>query len=429
MHHALNMARRLIRTIAIGCGLVMANGHAGCQVWQVFDMSTAGLPSNTVRAIAHDDAGGTWVGTDWGLGHYDGTTFEFYQIGGSPLPENDVRALACDDQGRVWIGLFTQGLVVKDGDVWTQYTPGNSPMPSDQVRNITIDMQGYAWIATTNGLARTDLSEWRIYNDTDTSYNNQMLPGVNIVDVAVRGDGLVCIGTLNAGFTYLTASSVLVYNTTNDFLPDNSALGVAIDSEGERWAACPSGGLLRFTGPYDNGLFFQFITGNSGIPTNALNDIVIDGADRKIIATQSAGLAILSPNNVEWTNHDMGNSGLPDNEVNCVSLSPDGAIWMGTASGGAARFDPTVSVIEDGSAQDAVLAYPNPFSDAVHVRLPQPHGEVRWRMLDAAGRVVDQGAGSHTGSLRLELSELAPGPYVLSLVFGRSALTTPLCRQ
>ena len=413
----------------MGCCLALFVSHVRAQAWQVFDMATSGLPSNTVRAIAHDDSGGTWVGTDWGLGHYDGTAWEFYQSGGSPLPENDVRALACDDEGRIWIGLFSQGLVVKDGDIWTQYMSGDSTMPSDQVRSITIDAQGYAWIATTNGLARTDLTEWRIYNDTDTSYNNQMLPGVNIADVAVRGDGLVCIGTLNAGFTYLTASSVLVYNTTNDLLPDNTALGVAIDSEGERWAACPSGGLLRFTGPYDNGLFFQFITGNSGIPTNALNDIVIDGMDRKLIATQSAGLAILSPNNVDWTNYDIGNSGLPDNEVNCVSLSPDGAIWTGTASGGVARFDPTASVIEDGNAQDGVFAYPNPFDEVVHVPLPQPHGAVVWRMLDAAGRVVDRGAGHPTGSLRLELSELVPGPYVLSVVFGGSALTFPLFRQ
>jgi ligand-binding sensor domain-containing protein len=392
-------------------------------------MSTVGLPSNTVRAIAHDSSGGTWVGTDWGLGHYDGSVWEFFQTGQSPLPENDVRALACDATGRLWIGMFTQGLMVKDGDTWTQFAPGASPMPADQVRNITFDAQENAWVATTSGLVRTDLNEWRIYNDTDTSYNNQSLGGVNIADVAVRDDGLVCVGTLNAGFTYLTDTSVLIYNSSNVFLPDNTALGVAIDSEGERWAACPSGGLLRFTGSYDNGLFFQFITDNSGIPTNALNDIVIDGVGRKIIATQSAGLAILSPNNVSWSTYNMENSGLPDNEVNCVTVAPDGAIWVGTAIGGAARFDPSSSMVEAVDGPGGLLAYPNPFSSAVHVLLPESHGQVSWSVYEAGGRLVEQGTQAHSGSLSLSLSQLLPGPYILTVALAHNTLITALFRQ
>ena len=82
-------------------------------------------------------------------------------------------------------------------------------------------------------LSPTNEEAVRIYNDTDTSYNNLELPGVNITDVAVREDGLVCIGTLNAGFTYLTDTLVRVYNTAEDMLPDNTALGVALDSQGE----------------------------------------------------------------------------------------------------------------------------------------------------------------------------------------------------
>jgi ligand-binding sensor domain-containing protein len=354
-------------------------------VWQVFDMTTAGLPSNTVRAIAHDGIGGTWVGTDWGLCFYDGTDWDVFQME-QGLPENDVRALAVDLSGRVWVGLFTQGLAVKDGDTWSQYLPGTSPMPSEQVRNITHDVQGNAWVATTNGLAMTDLDVWNVYNNTDTSFNNQILPGVNIADVAVRGDGLVCIGTLNSGFTYMSGSSVLVYNTAEDFLPDNTALGVAIDSEGDRWAACPSGGLLRFAGPYDNGLFFQFITDFTNIPTNALNDVVIDEDDRKIIATQSAGVTILAANNTTWTTLNEANSGLPDDVVNCVSLAPDGSIWAGTESGGVARWDPTAGFHEE--RPPSLTVFPNPFSDQVFIQAGIVDGPITWTLSSATDRRV-----------------------------------------
>lgn len=418
----------MIRWVVIPVLLVHALVPLKGQVWQVFDMATAGLPSNTVKAIAHDDQGGTWVGTDWGLTRFDGSSWEVLQTQDG-LPENDVRALAVDGQGRVWIGFFTQGLVVKDGDVWTQFLPGSSPMPSDQVHNITFDGQGNAWIATTNGLARTDLSEWRIYNNTDTSYNNQMLPGVNISDVAVRGDGLVCIGTLNAGFTYLTSTSVLVYNTSDDLLPDNTALGVAIDSDGDRWAACPYGGLLRFSGPYDNGLFFQFITEFTGIPTNALNDIVIDGDDRKIIATQSAGLSILGSNNATWTTYDTDNSDLPDNEVTCVSIAPDGAIWAGTANGGVARFDITAGLGEGNGDQFHAGAYPNPFDGRVTLVAKGPSGTMTWTLLDGAGRILRTGRGQTPGQLDLSFQDVPLGAYGLRIVVGNLVRTIPLFRR
>ncbi|MEO8068617.1 MAG: two-component regulator propeller domain-containing protein [Flavobacteriales bacterium] len=374
-------------------------------------MATAGYPSNTVRAICQDSLGGTWVGTDWGLCHFDGAAWEVLQVG-SGLPENDIRALACDGQGRIWIGLFTQGLVIKDGGTWTQFLPGTSPMPSDQVRNITFDQQGNAWLCTTNGLAWTDLTDWHVYNNTDTSYNNLELPGVNIADVAVRNDGLVCIGTLNAGFTYLTDTLVRVYTTTVDQLPDNTALGVAIDSQGDRWAACPSGGLLHFAAGYNDGLFFQFTTQLSNIPSNALNDIVIDASDQKLIATQNAGFTILSASNNNWTTYNMQNSDLPDDEVNCVSLAPDGTIWVGTGAGGAARFDPFSTVNDPWSEGCNPTAFPNPFRDNVDVRVRCANSGYDWQVNDALGRVVKSGVASPGNDASIAVTGLKKGVYV-----------------
>lgn len=424
MNKLKNAGARIVCT-----GLLLATGLARAQEWQVFDMAGAGFPSDRVQAIAHDGAGNTWVGTDWGLCHFDGVDWEVLQVGNSGLPENDIRALACGADGRLWIGLFTQGLVVKDGDTWTQFMPGTSPMPSDQVRNLTFDGEGNTWLATTNGLARTDLVEWRVYNNTDTSYNNQMLPGVNISDVAVRSDGLVCIGTLNAGFVYLTPGSVLVYNTVNDQLPDNTALGVAIDSGGDRWAACPSGGLIRFAGPYDNGLVFQFITDYTDIPSNALNDVAIDIADRKIIGTQSAGLTILSANNASWITYNMANSELPDDEVTCVSIAPDGAIWAGTGNGGVARLDLTTFMHGTALPETGLVAFPNPFTRAVTIELTGAPGMVSWSLFDRYGRLLRNGYGRAPGRLSLEPGELASGVYFCHMEINGHRSVVPLFRE
>lgn len=412
------MTRALVqdRLLLLALSLLGILNTLSAQTWEVFDMNTAGLPSNVVKAIAHDANGNTWVGTEWGLCRFDGTAWEVFQQGTSGLPENDVRALACDSLGRVWIGFLSQGLVVYDGSDWSQFTPDNSPLPSDQLRNITFDGEGYAWLATTGGMVRTDLSDWRVYVDTDESYNGLILPGTNITDIAIRNDGVACVGTLNAGFTYVTETSVIVYTHAQDGLPDNTALGVAIDSNGDRWLACPSGGLLRNFGDVQGGFWAQYITESSGIPGNALNDVVIDASDRKIIATQAGGVGILTFND-EWQNFNAQNSDLPDNDVLCLSIAGDGSIWAGTATGGAARLVEDVSVT--GQARQSLMSlYPVPAADLLFVEWPSwvSDDTMIWSILDSRGVLVDQGAWFGTGRKELTVNRYPPATYVLRIV-------------
>lgn len=406
-----------MKTVIHAAGLFMsfavpALNHA--QTWEVFDMASAGLPSNRVQAIAHDLAGATWIGTDWGLCRYDGTAWEVFQSGNSGLPENDIRALACDGSGRMWIGLLSQGLVVLDGANWLHFTQDNSPLPADQVRNIAFASDGAAWLATTGGVVRTDLTEWDIYNDTDESHDGLVLPGTNIADIVIRPDGIACIGTLNAGFTYLTPSAVIVYTNAQDGLPDNTALGVAIDANGDRWLACPSGGLLRNFGDIQGGFWAQYITATSGIPGNALNDVVIDGADRKIVATQAAGVGILTGTDDEWQSYNIQNSGLPDNEVLCVSVEADETIWAGTAAGGAARWTQSTTVPGPGAVR-AARVFPVPATRDLFIDLPEviADGPVQWSVRDPGGRVLALGAWQGCGTKHLDISSYPPGTYAL----------------
>lgn len=413
---------RFVNMKGVAClFLLFGSSSVFGQSWEVFDMSTAGLPSNTVRAIGHGTNGTTWVGTDWGLCKYDGTSWQVFQADNSEIPENDIRALAVDDQNRLWVGFFSSGFSILDGTFWQHYTSDNSPFPSLTVRNIVFDNDGFAWLATTNGVVRTDLTDWRIYDDSENSYNNLILPGINIADIAIRDDGLICIGTLNAGIVYLTDTSVHVYSTTLTNLPDNTALGIALDSNGERWAACPSGGLLRNFGDFAGGFWEQFITSGSGIPSNALNDVVIDAMDRKIVATQQAGLAILDTND-SWQTYNTTNSGLPDNEVNRLSIAPDGQIWVATANGGAARWGQNTSVSVQGRMDETLLLYPNPTKDHLYFRIENSVEIFEQQLLSADGRVLETGryTGGTLGYTMVE--SYGPGAYLMRLKSGRATI-------
>lgn len=375
-------------------------------------MNNTSMPSNTVKAIAVAPDGITWVGTELGLCRYDDVAWQVFQTGSSGLPDNDVRALAVDDSGTVWVGTLN-GLARYDDGTWTVYQTGNSGMPENYVRSLAIAPQGGVWVGTVGGLAWFDGgSTWHVYNDTPASHDGLVLPGNNIAALHARPDGLLCIGTVNAGFTYLTDTSVTVYTTFSNGLPDNTALGVATDSQGWRWLACPAGALLHHAGDFIGGAWLQYSTLNSMIPSNSLTCITIDGQDRRIIGNVISGLTIFQGVS-SFTTYTEQNSDLPSNEVTSVALDGEGRVWVGTTGGGAARFAYAVGQEEtEGSAGPTV--FPNPTDGEVVVQLPREWGQGRYTVSDATGRPILQGRLQGTSG-RMDLSPLAPGTYVIDL--------------
>ena len=107
------------RGVALALGVALIGQSGWAQEWAVFDMGNSPIPSTTVKALETDGVGGLWVGTDWGLCHFDGiSAWTIYQDDTSPLVENDIRCLALDHDGRLWVGTESMGLQVKDGDTW-----------------------------------------------------------------------------------------------------------------------------------------------------------------------------------------------------------------------------------------------------------------------------------------------------------------------
>ena len=83
-----------------------------------------GLPSNNVNCIYQDSIGRLWVGTDAGIGIFDGTTFEIISKKDG-LASNDVRAITQDETGNFWFACYDGGLTKYDGKKFTSYTKEN----------------------------------------------------------------------------------------------------------------------------------------------------------------------------------------------------------------------------------------------------------------------------------------------------------------
>jgi ligand-binding sensor domain-containing protein len=404
------MFRSMTRSVVIlGCSLAMQPHPARAQTWEVFDMATAGFPSDNITDIVQDSQGIIWAATSWGLCRYDGTDWTVYQTGTTGLPDNVIRSLAIDSLDRVWIGTQLHGISVFDGASWETIDMDDSPLPDNEINSLTIDHRGWAWIGTYLGLVCYTGDEWRFYNTSDTSYNGLQLNGNTILHTAVRPDGLVALGTLNGGFHYITDTSITVHTTFIDQFPDNTQNEVAFDLvNNERWLATPSQGLLRQGGPWYEGPWFQYTTGNSLLPSNAVNCVRVDGQARVWLGTLLAGLAVRGTDGA-FTNYTSSNSGLPDNTVQCVMVATDGSIWAGTAYGGLARL--SFSEVVQETSRPTFNLYPNPCEGHVFFDRGGNVSSGRWLIIDPSGRTVRDGGFSGSGVMEIPLLGLAPACY------------------
>src|SRR5687768_14296203 len=66
-----------------------------------------GLPQATVNAIAQTPDGYLWLGTDGGLGRFDGSRFVAFTADDTPALRLDrVGALLVDGAGALWVGTY-----------------------------------------------------------------------------------------------------------------------------------------------------------------------------------------------------------------------------------------------------------------------------------------------------------------------------------
>ena len=81
--------------------LVLSQQDYLYRVWSV----EAGLPQISVTAIAQDNEGFLWLGTQNGLARFDGVQFEVFNTANTPqISSNLITALHFDKLGRLWIG-------------------------------------------------------------------------------------------------------------------------------------------------------------------------------------------------------------------------------------------------------------------------------------------------------------------------------------
>ena len=230
-----------------------------------------GFNSQPARAILPVSPNDIWVGTDGdGIRHWTGSAWATMNATNSGLTDNSVLALAADSKGRIWIGTNSSGLAVfalRQG--WATFNTTNSPLASDHVTALAADGLGRVWVGTDNGLAMYDGFHWMSYGTADG------LPSADIRGLAAKGED-VWVATV-AG---------------------------VVHSSGVGW-----------------------IAQDPPVSVGELHAMRFDPLGRLLLAGD-AGAAVHDASS--WTTYRARNSGLTNDGAEAVAGDAAGCLWFGT---------------------------------------------------------------------------------------------------
>jgi ligand-binding sensor domain-containing protein/signal transduction histidine kinase len=302
----------------------------------------AGLPHNSVDAIAQTPDGYLWLGTEEGLARFDGVHFKVFDKENTPaLASNHISSLLVDSRKRLWIGTQGGGLVKLENGTFATYSVRNG-LPNDIIQSLYEDRQGALWIGTDGG------GVVRLSEGTFTRYTSSNgLPSDSVFSLAGDNDGTLWIGT-HAGLAQLKGRKITTY-TTKDGLSDNYVKCLFVSPRGDVWIGTNEGGLSHLL----NGHFISY-DARDGLGSSTIWSVYEDKAGTLWIGTFDSGLNRFR--NGRFSTY-TAKDGLPANRVFALFEDREGDLWVGTG-GGLVRLKSgsfTALTSTEGLSNDVVL--------------------------------------------------------------------------
>jgi len=302
----------------------------------ISDMVCAAVdPSNHARAYV-----GSWEGGV--MEFWNDTIYKIYDDQNSSLqkwPAGDyvaVSGLAFDNNNNLWVansGAPNMMSVKETNGTWTSFSLGSGASGTD-IGKMMVDSYNQKWI-----LMRTDNS-------------------------------LLCF-TENGTISDPTDDDVKILSNAagNGSLPGSKILSFAQDLDGELWIGSNEGiGVIYspenvFTdGDFDAQRILVEVGGHTGylLETETVTAIAVDGANRKWIGTERAGVFLLSPDGTETIEHfTIEKDPLYSNSIIAIEINGQtGEVFFGTEDGIISYKSAATDPIPSDSSE--VVVYPNP---------------------------------------------------------------------
>ncbi len=375
--------------------------------WKTYVTSNSAIHTNSMFDLTIDTNGTFWLGTQEGLGWFDGTNFGHYDMNNSPIPAlsyDNIYTVAIDDQNNVWLGTEDGYLLVFDQDTtWIDYSDS---IDIGDVYAIEQDRDGHIWVGHSRGLMEFDQNVWIDHADS--------LHERYVTELECDVDNNMWIGTKD-GFEFYDNA-----NTWKYWNEQNSAM-----SGGSDWVESIHMGVFdniwigTRSGIYDfdkDTTFVKYTSSNSGLWQDEVVDISVAEDSTLWVANEGGSMAYFK--NGTWDYHPLP---FGFSFSNAIVIDEDGYKWI-TAQDGFARFNtqgvgpydftpssPPV-ILQENTTSDDLRVFPNPADNKVHVSAEKRIDRVF--VTDLSGKVMITQPGGQAEQV-LDLSGLQSGVYLL----------------
>ena len=306
--------------------------------------------------------------------------------------------------GRCIVGSWGEGLVeMLHGEYVRSYNASNSGLHNGLnghlVAGVAFDEFGNLWIAQDlNDVALQCLTpdgQWYSYRAPFTMYafgltldalGNKWMTN-NGAGIAVFNDNFTPADPSDDNWVQLTAD----YGRGN--LPNNTVFCIAEDHDLQVWIGTSEGVTIM----YDPSLLYTsdfqdaacpIIDGYCLFRDQQVNDIAVDGYNRKWIATENGVFLVNLDGTAVLEHFTEANSPLFDDDVRSIAIDPQtGEVFMGTAKGVISYIGDAVQGLPNA---ETLYAYPNPayVDQATPVMIKGMRAFSSVKVTTAAGRLV-----------------------------------------
>ncbi len=347
---------------------------------------------------------------------------------------NDPISVAIDpeDPDHAFVGSWDDGLLeIRGGEPIMIHNSANSPLSEDlspfqgrlYVSGLDYDESGTLWMSNAKSatpiVARGKNGAWYTFQPGSILGGNALLSDVLAARngykwiIRPRGNGLLVYDSGNSLANSDDDRYALVGSQRGrGGLATPDVFAVAEDHDGQIWLGTGRGLALFYTpevvfsgDDYDAEQILIEQDGNVQVllETEVVSAIVVDGANRKWVGTQTGGVYLVSPDGQEQIHHFTAeNSPLPSNTI--LNLSLDGStgeVYFGTDRG---IMSYRGEATEGGEDSECISVFPNPARETYtgpiaitglvrdsEVKITDVSGNIVHRMRSLGGQAIWDG--------------------------------------
>jgi signal transduction histidine kinase/ligand-binding sensor domain-containing protein/DNA-binding response OmpR family regulator len=309
------------------------------------------LSFNEVYSLCEDSKGKLWIGTAKGLNLFDrkAKLFKHYQVS----PGNEPRIISPiieDKHGNLIISVRKMGITIIDSTrqnfTYYSHDPKNvNSISSNNIFSLYESKNGILWVGTENaGLNMLDRENSKIYRYKDDDVQDpQGLLTKSVSSISEDRNGNLWVGTHNGGVSYCNLSlqkfKSYKYSVNRNGLSNNIVRAFMEDKKGNLWIGTDGGGLNILDRASEK---FSYIRYTPEKKKHLSSDVILslfenDDDETILIGTYEGGLNKLNKKDNTFTHFMMDRKdphSIGDNSIWDIERDAAGNIWFATRNGG-----------------------------------------------------------------------------------------------